>query len=106
MNEEPDSEDVCILREILSICNRLEALAKKANLTSDEWLTRGVDPPEQGELIEIEGLEKRLTEMLKDFTCVPVIRLGGAEEGQPPPLIAHRARHGLNLGGHNFGHSG
>ena len=89
LNEEPDAEDVSILREILSICMRLEALATKANLTSHEWLTRGVDPPEQGELIEIEGLEGRLTVLLKDFTCVPIIRLSGsAKEGQPPPLIA------------------
>ena len=92
LNEEPNAEDVSILREILSLCSQLEFLAKRANLTSHEWLTRGVDPPEQDELIEIERLEKRLEVLLSDFTAVPRIRLSGdAKEGQPPALFAYWA---------------
>jgi hypothetical protein len=90
LNSEPFAKDVSSVRIIIDCCRRIVELAQQANLTSDEWLTRGVEPPQTAELIEIAELERDLRRFLEEFRSIPVIRLSGnSKEGQAPPLHAY-----------------
>ena len=89
LNAEKESPDIPPIREAVSICHRLIALASEANLMGMPFQrpAQGLKPPKTGITAEILKLEKRLRQIMQDFKSVPVITLSEIEgDGKQPSL--------------------